>query len=177
MDQNNNTQTVWELFLQDSVGRISGHVLETWFYPIHYQKVLDATIFLEVRDQFSRDWLTDHYLDFIRTGLKPHVGEDVAIEWIINPDLKKQEPAVEVSEEPAPTNAAAPISNWSTPQFNKRYTFNNFVCGPSNQFAVAAARAVAEKPGKAPKKATSKKKSSSKQSETKEPSHTEASAS
>lgn len=33
------------------------------------------------------------------------------------------------------------------PQFNEKYTFNNFVVGKSNQFCYAAAHAVAENPG------------------------------
>ena len=35
----------------------------------------------------------------------------------------------------------------STRQLNARYTFGEFVCGPSNQFAYAATKAVAGKPG------------------------------
>jgi len=40
--------------------------------------------------------------------------------------------------------------DWSTAaQLNARYTFDAFVCGPGNQFARAAAMAVAEQPSKA----------------------------
>mgnify|MGYP004718451271 CR=1 FL=1 len=43
-----------------------------------------------------------------------------------------------VQEQQAPTER---------PQFNEKYTFNNFVVGKSNQFCYAAAHAVAENPG------------------------------
>ncbi len=49
---------------------------------------------------------------------------------------QKQEPTQEEEQEPT-----------ERPQFNEKYTFNNFVVGKSNQFCYAAAHAVAENPG------------------------------
>lgn len=40
-----------------------------------------------------------------------------------------------------------PVAPTEKPQFNEKYTFNNFVVGKSNQFCYAAAHAVAENPG------------------------------
>lgn len=46
------------------------------------------------------------------------------------------------------TNLPAPsVSRIDPPLFNPKYRFSNFVVGDSNQFACAAARAVAESPG------------------------------
>jgi chromosomal replication initiator protein len=143
----------WEHFLTDAREQISDHVVETWFRPLRCQKIVDETIVLEVRDHFSRDWLTDHYLDFIRSGLVPYIGSEPEIQWVINPNLKAPEPAEADKEddddELSVRRSMTATSNWSGPHFNRRYTFQNFVCGPSNQFAVAACHAVTEKPGQA----------------------------
>lgn len=143
---------VWEKFLTRAEPSLSDHVLETWLRPIQCSSFEDGVATLEVRDQFSRDWLHDHYFDFIRDGLAQVTGQPVAIEWKINPELHN------ATLSPLCADEDSSISGVSTadkprqrehPQLNKRYTFESFVCGPSNQFALAATRAVAEKPGKA----------------------------
>lgn len=149
---------VWEEFLTSAEPGLSYHVLETWLRPIQCSSFEDGVATLEVRDQFSRDWLHDHYFDFIRDGLAQVTGHPVAIEWKINPELQKTAPIPLCEDEDSSNSSISGISGISTannpgqrehPQLNKRYTFENFVCGPSNQFALAATRAVADKPGKA----------------------------
>ncbi|MEM7324390.1 MAG: chromosomal replication initiator protein DnaA [Actinomycetota bacterium] len=50
--------------------------------------------------------------------------------------------------QPAPVDAAAPMPDPGiTIDLANRYTFKNFVTGPSNRFAIAAALSVAERPG------------------------------
>ena len=45
--------------------------------------------------------------------------------------------------------SSSPRPRFTPPQMNPVYTFDRFVIGPSNQFACAAAEAVAERPGQA----------------------------
>src|SRR5512138_1948078 len=78
---------LWLGFLNAAKPRMSSHVFETWLRPIHCVRYADDTVVLEVRDQFSRDWLNDHYLDFIREGLNEILGTSTAIEWVVNPAL------------------------------------------------------------------------------------------
>ena len=51
------------------------------------------------------------------------------------------------AEDPEKKSAVAPKPASSSARFNSRYAFDSFVVGASNQFAHAAARAVAESPG------------------------------
>ena len=103
-----------------------------------------------MRDQFFRDWLNDHYLDFIREGLRVLIGDAPAIEWTMNPTRPSpEEPGVELSEEEArrlTRDAAAAMDPALLPQLNARYVFDTFVAGRSNEFAFAACKAVADKP-------------------------------
>jgi len=144
-------QTIWQEFLDAAQPNLSKHVLETWLRPVHCSGAADGVVTLEVRDRFFRDWLNDHYADFIHDGLSRRMGHAVAIEWVINPDLRLPAPTVMADEESSlsQTAARAPVPAAAGPYLNRRYLFESFVCGPSNQFAVAAAKAVADKPGKA----------------------------
>ena len=154
---------VWDQFLGAAGASLSRHVLDTWLRPVHCRSVLDGVVTLEVRDQFSRDWLNDHYFDFIRDGLTHQLGHSIAIEWVINPSLPPQlaplgddedSRADSPGQESAVTNGGtttpgAGLAPDAYPTLNRRYSFETFICGPSNQFAVAASRAVADKPGTA----------------------------
>ncbi len=142
---------LWVDFLESVRNKISRHVLETWLRPVRCSHFEKGTVVLEVRDQFLRDWLKDHYLDFIRNGLAEHLGEKISIDWRINPDMpgREEETAAETErEEPQPTVAES-INDGQEKRrhLNKRYVFDSFVCGPSNQFAFAACKAVAKNPG------------------------------
>ena len=162
-------KTIWESFLSEHEPSLSSHVLNTWLRPIRFEGLQNSTITLAVRDQFFRDWLSDHYVDFIVEGLSKKIGTPVTIEWEIDPDLVQNEPpetetstSPEKEEEVPEDNKenepdlASPkpiqsLGNSTRPkrynQLNSRYKFDAFVCGPSNEFALAATKAVASNPG------------------------------
>ncbi|MBI5508495.1 MAG: chromosomal replication initiator protein DnaA [Deltaproteobacteria bacterium] len=141
----------WTSFLAASETKISKHVLDTWLAPVRLVGLANGTATLEVRDQFFRDWLNDHYLDFIRAGLKEVTGEHLAVDWVMNPTHPAADsPGVDLSEEEAQVAPPAPVNTFvgSLP-LNPRYDFDTFVAGRSNEFAFAACKAVADKPATA----------------------------
>ncbi len=147
MDTTADPSAVWTAFIQAAEPQISRHVLETWLKPIRCLSIAAGTAILEVRDQFARDWLNDHYIDFIREGLERAANDNLAIEWVINPkrgaeaELPRELPA----EESSVTDSIDQDESRRR-QLNPRYVFETFVSGPSNAFAFAACRAVAENP-------------------------------
>lgn len=155
---NRSPKELWQAFLENIRPKLSNHVLDTWFKPVNCIAFESGTARLEVRDQFLRDWLADHYLAFIREGLSSVAGQAVKVTWVINPALAAP------PEEPPPSESPKSVSyvvdepegtvragiddeNEKRRTLNKRYIFDNFVCGPSNHFAFAACKAVAENPG------------------------------
>ena len=66
-------------------------------------------------------------------------------------DASNARPAPQANQPPAlPSNGSQQRFDWnSAAQLNPRYTFDAFIIGNGNQFARAAAQAVAEKPSKA----------------------------
>lgn len=125
--------------------RLGETVFETWILPLRVSLDKD-TLVLAAPDQFFKDWVLNHYNDLIR-------------ETVLS--LSKEESPIlsfEVSEEPLgpadkpPQSAIVNQRADSTGQsfhLNPRYTFENFVVGPSNRHAHAYSLAVAESPAKA----------------------------
>lgn len=147
---------LWNGFLAAAAGKISAHVIDSWLSPIRCARYENSTVYLEVRDQFARDWVRDHHIDFIREELSAVAGETVAVDWIINPELRLADaPSMEedpAASQPAPQRTTVGVTETvdsqqrESRQLNSRYIFDTFVAGPSNQFAFAACKAVAENP-------------------------------
>lgn len=84
---------------------------------------------LEVRNEFIRGIISDRYTTLLKNAFKQVLGFDVEVR------LVTPEPVEEKEEKPA----ALPSGRYD-------FTFENFIRGPSNQFAFAAAQAVAANP-------------------------------
>ncbi len=105
---------------------------------------------LEVPNRFVRDWIREHYSQIIQETLSD-IG---AVAYRVQLGVADRSEAKNTDEEQAPpprsqneTRKESPVKEWN-PAFNlnRKYTFGEFVAGSSNQFAVAAAMAVANNP-------------------------------
>ena len=87
---------------------------------------------LAVRNDFICTIVRDRYTPLLREALAAVLGFDVEVELVV----------------PAAEKAEAPVLVEETVDTDGRYdfTFENFIKGPSNQFAYAAAQAVASNP-------------------------------
>ena len=99
----------------------------------------DTVLTLTTDNLIVSEWVRDHLLRDIETVARSHFGS--AFRVLITPQ-----------EESAgsPESVSAPATgSIATHPFNPSFTFDRFVIGSSNQFAAAAAEAVADRPGKA----------------------------
>jgi chromosomal replication initiator protein len=98
-------------------------------------------------NSFAADFLKTEYADRLKTCLDLAGGDkSLSLAFLCSPSA--QPPII---LPPSPTAAAAPsraVSMFiSTMPLNDDYTFDEFVEGPSNSYAYAAAKGVAEHPG------------------------------
>jgi chromosomal replication initiator protein len=122
---------------------------ETWIGPLNFLGLQGKTATISAPNKFFRDWVSERYLDVLRQSLSAEAGETLDVRLTLG------ERAGELTERPAarpavPPPAIAVKENGRRdrhPQLNPRYTFPEFVIGSSNQFAHAAALAVANQPG------------------------------
>ncbi len=122
----------------------------TWIKPIRLVRVDKDLVQLEVPNRFVHDWIRDHYLTQIQESLS-HIGA-VAYRVQLAVAVRTREKESSLKREPKPLNSVqekteAPIrDSFSIGTLNSKYTFEEFVSGSSNQFAYAAALAVATNP-------------------------------
>jgi chromosomal replication initiator protein len=115
----------------------------TWIRPLTPVRLDGSTLVLSCTNDIVTDWVRDHLLRDIQTVARSHYGPEfhIALETANGSDAPQT-----ATEESSSTSAGG---RHASPQMNPAYTFDRFVIGPSNQFACAAAEAVAERPGQA----------------------------
>ncbi len=114
----------------------------TWFKPINPILLEQQNLTLEVPSQFFYEWLEGHYSSLLKRALLQVLGENSKVVYAVSGN-GHSEPLPIAPEKKS--NGTGVIKNGS---LNERYQFDNFVEGPNNQFARAAASAVAQAPGK-----------------------------
>ena len=136
---------LWEqalLLIRQEVGEQG---FETWFRPIRSVTTRDHTLVVEVPNQFSKDWVLEHYKETIDRSLLRVAGRPVQVELTAGTTPAVQEPPAVFVPPPAATPKAKPEELG----LNAKYTMEAFVVGLSNRFAHPAAVAVGNAPAKA----------------------------
>jgi len=129
---------------------LSADTFNLWFAPLRASAADNHSIILEVANDFCEVWLKDNYLSLLQDVLTHVSGQPIQVKFKI---ISGNASAASISHG-APAKAKAPESSnerVSAPaelNFNPKYTFDSFVVGNNNNFAHAAALAVAQAPGK-----------------------------
>lgn len=128
--------------------KISTQNIKTWIEPIRFHSIEGEKFIVEAPNKFIKDWFTENYKSYVEEIISKIIKSPITIETIVNnynysatkitENIIDTEPSKQIKLE---KNKTAEFSN-----INSRYTFDTFVSGPSNQFAHAAAMAVANNP-------------------------------
>lgn len=144
---------VWQECMKIIHGRVNNLSYKTWFEPVVPLSFNGDSLILKVPSQFFHDWLEEHYSTVVSESVKLVVGENTHVEYTIsNEDMSDTEPQFYRPLQTGQSNSQkiGAVKLNSNPSFesnlNPRYTFENFIKGDSNQFARAAAYAVANNP-------------------------------
>ena len=146
---------LWTRAIERLRARLSRHTFQTYFEPIKPVSLRSGELTLAHSSKFMIDWVRDNLLDVLLQDLEAQHGAKCTVKFVVrerpgtegdaDQPAAPPERADAVPGAPA-TTSAVPIR---PPTLNTKYTFDSFVVGPSNQFAVAACTAVANAPGKA----------------------------
>jgi chromosomal replication initiator protein len=144
---------------------------DQWFSGVQFDGLTDGVLSLRARDEFVRQWVDDYFLPTLTDRLSAQTGLSIQVRWTVDGVLDRPLadrtalfvpvkpralsvrsttpegealPAIAVATghsaaaEPRIVAVAPPIEG-----LNPKYTFANFVVGPSNQLAHAASMAAA----------------------------------
>lgn len=138
-----NLEEIWNNSLLKIEGKVGNGVFDLWFKPIKITSIKDQTVTLEIPNRFFKEWIEDSYPTLIKDSLETVVGYPITLKYKVEEkqDVTQQKIISQLE------NKRIRLANKGI-YLNPKYTFENFITGNSNQFAHAAAIAVAESPGK-----------------------------
>jgi len=138
--------SIWDQILTRIETKVNRHSFSTWFKPTAFVADGGRSITVRVPNTLFKDWLTKHYSVVLSEALAEVRRAETSLVFVAEPGAvlpPPEEPVVPVQ----PADEVA--TDGTTPAgLNPRYTFDTFIVGPSNQFAHAACRAVAEAPSR-----------------------------
>ena len=123
----------------------------TWIKPVRFVSLKKDLLILEVPNRFFFDWIRDHYARLIQETVSQIGAVSYKITFQIA-SLPEKGNSLPKDEKHNPLPVADPAKEtlpreWTgSYNLNPKYVFDEFVSGSSNQFAYAAARAVANNP-------------------------------
>lgn len=143
--QTQELDTTWQECLGILKDKVQPQSYNTWLKPTRLIDNSDEHLMISVPNKFVASWLEGHYLNHINEAVKETLGKAKVIKFTIEPDGREIDVAV---PEQAPAVEEKKSELKVEGQINERYNFESFVVGDSNQFAHAAAMAVAEAPSR-----------------------------
>src|SRR4029079_7066726 len=124
---------------------------DLWLRPIQCVAIDEGRIRLRAPNRYHKEWFEDNFLPSILKDLEARAQRPFTVDFEV-----VEEDAVAAAHVPAATTERHERNERSTgsgatmaappPDLVSRYTFDKFVVGPTNQFAQAAARMVADAP-------------------------------
>ncbi len=164
-------RTIWPPFLEAVERRLGKQAVATWFRPLRVtDSAIPGVLKVAAPNVVVRDWILSNYSQALNESLREMALEHCRIEWTVpslhgradsrrhnspsplgaSVPLEAKSTAVAFRSDAAASTASSALHHHSTldPALNTKYTFETFVVGSCNRFGHAAAKAVAEMPGK-----------------------------
>ncbi len=138
--------------LRDAVGPERWRV---WFEGATDFRVTDDGLKVGVANLFISDYLKSHFADQLAHVIAATFGQTLSVTYRVQPhlfqkrraeNLAGEAEAMERLDPPAP--AERPRDERATTTYRPLFTLSNFVVGPCNRMAYAAAKSAAAAPGK-----------------------------
>lgn len=128
--------TVWDQIKDALAKKLSAESFQNWLAPTQQQAYSGGRLIVRVSSEATKIWMEQEYAE--------HVNAAVAA---LGLDVRQVEYQV-VSTPVGVPAAGPPVGSSESPAhaLNPKYSFSNFVVGSCNQFAHAAAKAVADNP-------------------------------
>jgi chromosomal replication initiator protein len=139
---------LWEQVLARIESKVNRHSFYTWFKPTTFVSEDARAVTVRVPNGLFKDWLTKHYSGVISEAMAEADRSHLLIDFIAESVADTAPVPLSTDEVAVLEKAPPPAAGVAPAGLNPRYTFDTFIVGSSNQFAHAAARAVAEAPSR-----------------------------
>lgn len=136
------TMNAWQEILGILKSKVNTQSYQTWLRPTRFSHVSQEALVVRVPNREFQDWIQEHYGSLISDALTQIHSDLHTVQYVVEEDPQKK------SSDSGDGKAVQARLDFESVdhQLNPRYTFDTFVVGNCNQFAHAAAQAVAETP-------------------------------
>ena len=135
----------WQKVLNHLKLTVNPQSYQTWLRPTRFSHVESDTLYVRVPNREFKEWIQEHYGPLVLETLERLQLNFQQVDYVFD-DVPEKKPVT--SSEVAGLQGKLDFDS-ADHQLNPRYTFDTFVVGSCNQFARAAAMAVAEAPSSA----------------------------
>jgi chromosomal replication initiator protein len=142
-------EKIWTAAQSQLRSMLSADTFNLWFAPLRAHALENDNIVLEVANDFCEVWLKDNYMGLLQDVLSRASSQPMHVKFkvilgntLANPALANAPGKIAKAHD---GSAEKPGGDFG---FNPKNTFESFVVGNNNNFAHAAALAVAQAPGK-----------------------------
>ena len=141
---------IWDAVLARIETKVNRHSFYTWFKPTGFIAEQPDGIHVRVPNSLFRDWLTKHYSGVLSEALREVDRSGAAVQFVTEEGTHTADLTRPAHPPPddGEADGEAADTDAGQPGLGGRYSFDTFIVGPSNQFAHAACRAVAESPSR-----------------------------
>ena len=137
-------EELWNIVNHDLIGYYGKDLHNNWLTKLNFLEIQNGkNVILAAPSDFIRDWVKSNYLSVILQCFTTHNPQIACLDIITQ--TPKDEPQTEHKSLTAIAENSSELSeDLSIGSLDIRFTFDNFVVGPPNELAYAAAMAVAE---------------------------------
>lgn len=145
-------EELWDCVLESLRPDLKDETFDLWLKPLRVSHHQGKNFILRVPNRFFSDWIKTHYQARIETLLSQITETAVHLAFEIQADENQGFSAIEpavgsvISSVSPSAERVALTQDELKSEF--KYAFDNFIVGPSNRFAQAAAEAVSRDPGR-----------------------------
>ncbi|MEO8052004.1 MAG: DnaA/Hda family protein, partial [Acidobacteriota bacterium] len=129
----------WEQIKARLTTRISARAYEDWVTRTVFEGSEGGSLRVSVPDQVTKTWMEQEYAEDVRETIREL---NLPVERVI---YTTRTPGI---ADPSSAPPQEPMFGSPASQLNRKFRFDNYVVGSCNQFAHAAARAVANSPSR-----------------------------
>jgi chromosomal replication initiator protein len=143
-------EKIWNTAQEHLRVKLSRDTFNMWFAPLRPCLVDGQQLTMEAPNEFCEVWLKDNYLGLLQDAVAVAAGCRLQVKFKVtnvNPPTAPV-PVAAPGKTKSAESAAERANGNGDLHFNPKNTFDSFVVGTNNNFSFAAAKAVAEAPGK-----------------------------
>jgi len=146
-------EKIWNAAQEHLRVKLSRDTFNMWFAPLRACALDGQHITVEVPNDFCEVWLKDNYIGLLQDAVAVAAGCKLLVKFKViedglSPRSDLSPVAASAKTKTSEPSRERPAVNGEL-RFNPNNTFETFVVGDNNNFAYAAAKAVAESPGRA----------------------------